>query len=474
MSEKKHISTSKSSGSFFISKEFEAIIERNADGIVVMNPDGIILYVNPAAVAMFGRRRGELIREKWCYPQVMDKPEEIEIIQKGGKTLTVEMRVSGLDRDRMIISLRDVTMRKQAEYLMKCEVDNLRRLDQLKSSFVSTVSHELRTPLVAIGGIITNILLGTTGKLEDRLKKRLEDVIVNLKRLDRLIINLLDLSRIENDKLELNKHITDICALARQVVNTLRAQIYKKKIIFSTHFSQEEIPVYMDADRIHQVLINLIDNALKFTPEGGRVSLKISHAGDKDLVRVAVIDSGIGIPKDKIKSLFGHFVQLDRQTRVLGRHGIGLGLAISKGIIDKHDGKIWVESEINRGSKFVFTLPFPGIKDILSDILDRNIRKAQDEQTAFSLITAKTAHTEQVERVAKEAVRRQGDTVIRYGEHEVAIILYGTDKRDALLFLARLKKSIPETLNPRFGVVCFPGEAASVQELIAGTAAQRE
>lgn len=350
----------------------------------------------------------------------------------------------------------------QLDYLNK----ELQELDRLKTEFISTVSHELRTPLVAIGGLVTNILMGVTGKVEGRLREYLVLADGDIKRLDRLIMNLLDFSRIEKGKLNLEKRTTDICALARRVADMLKTQIEAKRIVLSTDFAQKEILVYMDADKIIQVLTNLLHNAIKFTPDGGTISLDISSRPQEKLLRVAVIDSGIGIPKDKIDSLFQRFVQVGRKAGGAGPQGTGLGLAISKGIVESHKGKIWVESEINKGSSFIFTLPLLDDEEILTDALDDNLRAVREEKTALSLIIIDVDQTDEVEKIAQETTRHRRDSVIRYKGNKIAIALYGSARKDAEAFIGRLKELIPETIKPVFGIAAFPDEASSAKELI--------
>ncbi len=350
----------------------------------------------------------------------------------------------------------------QLDYLNK----ELQDLDRLKSEFVSTVSHELRTPLVAVGGMVTNILLGVTGKVEGKLKDYLEKAAEDIKRLDRLIINLLDFSKIEKGKLKLQKQNTDICALVGRMGETLAAPIEDKKIVFKTQYSQDQIFVYMDADRIIQVLTNLIHNAIKFTPQGGEVSVLVTNKSEEKLVEVVVMDSGIGIPADKIKTLFQRFVQIERKFGGAGSQGTGLGLAISKGIVDSHKGNIWIESDVGQGSKFIFTLPLYDAKAILADVLERNFQKAENEQKKLALIIVDTDFPAEVEKLAKDIIRRQDDTIISCGEKSMAIILYGIDKKDADAFLGRFKEAAVGTMKSVFGIAMFPDDAQSADQLI--------
>lgn len=241
-------------------------------------------------------------------------------------------------------------VRMQAEMIFLNE--RLRKLDDLKSKFVANVSHELRTPLTSIKNACA-ILKKTAA--DQQSKDMLGIIDSNVDRQARLVSNLLDLAKIEKGVSALPRGLVDMCALARQVVNSLSMQANKKGINIEFSCEQDLSGVYGSSDQILEVYTNLIDNAIKYTPERGNVSVKLEKY--QEGVKTTISDSGMGIKKEDIGKLFERFKRLETILENRGK-GAGLGLAITKEIIDIHGGKIWVESSYGSGSSFIFTMPF--------------------------------------------------------------------------------------------------------------------
>ena len=229
----------------------------------------------------------------------------------------------------------------------------LEKLDQMKSEFVSTVSHELRTPMTVIKESIAQVLAGLFGEISEKQRKLLSMAQNNIERLGRIVNNLLDLSKLEDGKVVLHKEVVDITVLAQEVGANFSAVAAKKGLEIKYDFTSDKIEIPLDKDKMIQVLTNLIGNAMKFTSEG---SITIAVADKRDCVECAVIDTGKGIAPEDVPKVFNKFQQFGRQTGS-GEKGTGLGLTISKGIIELHKGKIWVESKLNEGTKFIFQLP---------------------------------------------------------------------------------------------------------------------
>jgi len=228
----------------------------------------------------------------------------------------------------------------------------LRKMDQLKSDFVSNVSHELRTPLTSIAGYTKLMTMEKLGTITEAQKKGLEIVAEEAERLTRLINNVLDLSKLESGRVKFKLEVIDISELAKLTTDTMKATASEKQIKLNIH--GPKIKFKASRDLIKQVFLNLLSNALKFTPEGGSIDVTIKKL--KQDVQVSVKDTGKGVSKELIPKLFDKFYQVDgSMTREYG--GTGLGLVIVKHIIDAHKGKIKVKSELGKGSEFVFTLP---------------------------------------------------------------------------------------------------------------------
>jgi signal transduction histidine kinase/CheY-like chemotaxis protein len=229
----------------------------------------------------------------------------------------------------------------------------LETLDQMKSDFLSTVSHELRTPIAIMREGVSLCMDERVGGLNARQRKLLTDTLNNIDRLNRLVTDLLDLSRIEAGKIKLRKSIFDLRQAAQNVLNAYATQADGKGVHLALQTLASEIPVYADADKVVQVLDNLMSNALRYTPEGGRI--KIILIDREDCVECCVSDTGVGIDEASASKLFSKFEQIGRVDGP-GYKGTGLGLSISKGLVEKHGGRIWVESQPGKGSKFSFTL----------------------------------------------------------------------------------------------------------------------
>src|SRR4029079_11189067 len=236
--------------------------------------------------------------------------------------------------------------------------EDLRELDRVKSDLLANVSHELRTPLTAIKGYTDYILEGRLGPITEKQERGLVVVQRNLERLSKSINALLDYARMETGRLALNVQPFDLAQLLEQIVTTLRSELERKRISFLSRVATDLPPVIADRERVSQVLENLVINALKFTPEGGRITVGASRGSlaGRPAAEILVSDTGIGIPEAQIGKVFARFHQVDgSSTRRIG--GVGLGLAIVKSILDAHGAAITVESAVGRGTTFRFSLP---------------------------------------------------------------------------------------------------------------------
>jgi len=224
-----------------------------------------------------------------------------------------------------------------------------------KSAFLASVSHELRTPLTAIEGLAANMLDGITGPLNEKQIEYLTDVRASSDRLARLIEDLLDLSIIAAGGAEVKPATISLAALLQEVAVGLSTVARNKLTILELRPMAPGLKVWADRDKVAQVLTNLIGNAIKFTPPEGKVTVS-AHMNGGAWAQVTIADTGPGIAPEEATKIFDEFYQVTRPGEEMSR-GVGLGLAISKKLVTMHGGKIWVESEIGKGSKFHFTLP---------------------------------------------------------------------------------------------------------------------
>jgi signal transduction histidine kinase len=235
----------------------------------------------------------------------------------------------------------------------------LKELSDLKSEFVSKVSHELRTPLTSIMGAADNLLDGIAGPLEERPRAYLTRIKENSDRLLRLINELLDLARIEAGKEEIRASRFRLDALIEETLDTLKPLAAERGVVLAAP-TPSPLVIRADRDKISRVLVNLVQNGIKFTPSGGRVEVAASNDGA--WAKLAVSDSGGGIPQNELERIFDKFHQVKR-PRGAGGPGTGLGLPISRQLVEMHGGRLTVDSTHGKGSTFTVVLPMSAEHD---------------------------------------------------------------------------------------------------------------
>ena len=263
----------------------------------------------------------------------------------------------------------------------------LKRLDQLKSSFISSVSHELRTPLTVIKEFISLILEGHVGSLSEDQREYLGIANKNIIRLTNLIETLLDFSRIESGKgLKLKFEPSRLMEVVEDAVMTFSQQVEEKRITLENRVDPDIPIVLIDRNRMVEIFINLIGNGIKFTPPGGKITIDSRGLTEKrDYLKIVVTDTGVGISPEDLPKIFDRFYQGGRtQTGIMT--GTGLGLAITKEIIEGHQGSIQAESKFGSGASFVFTLPVFGIETIYNLLLNPMLEEAEKDKAPFSMI----------------------------------------------------------------------------------------
>ncbi len=273
-------------------------------------------------------------------------------------TIASEVAVA-IDNARAYQQLEKLTItleQRVRERTQELEVANARlhELDRLKSVFVSNVSHELRTPMTSIKGYVENMLEGLGGGITEKQSHYLSRIKYNVERLTRMINDLLDLSRIEAGRVELCVGPVSVHEIVAEVVESFVPMARGKSVSLSAHFSGVLPMIQGDRDKIHQILGNLIQNAIKFTPAGGTIRVE-PQARDDGLMQICVTDTGCGIAPRELDRVFERFYRSESapgETR-----GAGLGLAIAKSLVELHGGRIWVSSTPGQGSRFFFTVP---------------------------------------------------------------------------------------------------------------------
>lgn len=227
---------------------------------------------------------------------------------------------------------------------------------RLHSDFVSIVSHELRTPLTSVLGYAEFLEDGVAGELNDDQREFVSRIQLATQSLQRLVEDLLDVSALDSARLKLEREVVDITSKLEAVLVSLRPQAHKAELDLQVSLPPGPIPVPLDPGRFEQVLTNLVGNAIKYTPPGGRIQITLRSLPHE--LRLEVEDTGVGIPKDKLAHIFERFYQVD-STITRQHNGVGLGLAIAKAIVEAHGGQIGCTSHVGRGSTFWFSLPMP-------------------------------------------------------------------------------------------------------------------
>jgi two-component system phosphate regulon sensor histidine kinase PhoR len=233
------------------------------------------------------------------------------------------------------------------------DITRLKQLEKIRQDFVANVSHELRTPLTTIKGYAETLL---DGALKEDLASQFVQVIKrHTDRLTKIVEDLLMLSKIETKEFQLKMEMISLPNLIDDIIDFLKEPAEKKKISLSRHEIHSSLAIRADRSYLEQVLINLLDNAIKYTPEGGRVIVSAVEKDSKD-IQFSIEDNGIGIPNEDLSRIFERFYRVDKgRSKELG--GTGLGLSIVKHLVQAHGGRVWVDSQLGKGSTFYFTLP---------------------------------------------------------------------------------------------------------------------
>lgn len=234
--------------------------------------------------------------------------------------------------------------------------ERLATLDQRKDDFIASVSHDLRSPLQCITAYTRFVMDGVSGPVTEKQHSQLQIVLKSADRLGSLVNTILDISKLEAEKLSLNLKPADTKQIAVDVHNMLAVLAAKYGINLRVAVDDMIPQAYIDAEQIQRVMTNLVTNALTITPTGGTVTLRVTTEGSSQL-RVSVADTGPGIPPEKIHSMFTKFFQVEETKGAARKRGTGLGLTICKLLVEAHGGRIWVESEWQKGATFYFTIP---------------------------------------------------------------------------------------------------------------------
>ena len=371
-------------------KKYMELLDGASDAICLLGPDGRIVRVNRAAETLLGREASELVGLQYTdvlteksRRQVLDQVRgkrrrdvrldkvEAEVDRPDGKVVPVEISAWPFFRKNRVIGyqvvVRDITerveaLRREQQYAeelqqmvleLQRKTRELEESQRLQSQFISNVSHEFRTPLNGVLGYTELLRDGFYGTLTDEQREALDNVASCGQHLLDLVSEILDLSRIHAHRLKLVFEPCTPREILDTVLITVRPLAEEKGLKLQTNAATSYPLVFCDSKRIYQVMLNLVGNAVKFTDEG---VIEIGAVPRDGVVEFYVKDTGRGIPPDRIDDIFREFVQLDG-TMSRERGGLGIGLSLSKHLVELHGGSIGAESEVGKGSRFYFTVP---------------------------------------------------------------------------------------------------------------------
>jgi PAS domain S-box-containing protein len=358
----------------FIAQQWKTTFDSITDMISIHDAEFKILGVNKAFADAFNAEPKELIG-KTCYEVLHNtkqpcpncphmwtfktrKPSTIEIFEpRLGYHLGISTSPVFDENDEVIRSVhvvKNITERKLAEENIIKANEKLKEYNKLKDEFISTTSHELRTPLSIIQGAIRLVLDEIPGKIVEAQRDVLTKAMNSVKRLTKIVNSLLTIAKIESGKMDLQKTLVNVCSLVKDTVSEYKLLAEEKDLSLEYEVPEHDIDACLDPDKMRQILINLISNSIKFTPERGWI--RVACIEKDDQIRFIIQDSGVGIAKEDLPKLFDKFTQFGRKYGPEEK-GTGLGLAIVKKLVGMHEGRIDVESEVGQGTTFTIFLP---------------------------------------------------------------------------------------------------------------------
>jgi PAS domain S-box-containing protein len=524
-------------------ERLQQVVELAPNAMILLNEQGAIQLVNKAAEKLFGYSRGDLLTMKVEHlmperfrgghgelrkgyhqspkTRPMGEGRDLVGLKRDGSEVPIEIGLTPIETESGTMVLasivdvyeRDLLNKKNSEIkrLLEEEVtkqtqvinrqriaalnvmkdlknknEELKYLDGLKDEFMNNVSHELRTPLTIIRESINQVMDGLFGEINEKQNLYLRKSLNNVDRLSRIINDLLDLSTIEKGKLKLYKETVNMVELVKDVIANFTPQIDKKGLVIKCAVPEHKVKVFVDKEKMIQVLTNLINNAYKFTDRG---SIEVSVSETDKSIECRVKDTGIGIAPQDQSRLFSKFEQVAKKSGI-GPQGTGLGLSIAKGIIELHDGQIKLESELGKGSQFIISLPKLDIPQESARNLVNFLRENIQAYNYCAILVfsikkfneTKDEALNDLETLIRRKLYRQVDQTVK-DQGSVYVVLPDTKKNDVPLIVDRIRHAIHENkwkeqLKMSEGVehksVNIPEDGCVEKELIAKLAFNKE
>lgn len=335
-------------------RRLKAILDNMADGVLITDGAGLVSLINPAAARLLEVKEKTAIGHSFA--EVARHHELIEMWQRGCNSDQEQETAVDLSRQGIFIQMIVTPLQlagQQGCLVILQDLTRIRRLETVRRDFISNISHELRTPLASLKALVETI---RDSALDDppAARRFLDRAELEVDALTQMVVELLELARIESGMVPLRLQATALVDIIEPPIERLLPQAERNGLNLQVDLPDDAPLVLSDLDRIQQVVGNLVHNAIKFTPQGGDISVTAKVDENKSYVIVSVADTGVGIPAAELSRIFERFYKADR-ARSGG--GTGLGLAISRHLVQAHGGKIWAKSKEGKGSTFYFTLP---------------------------------------------------------------------------------------------------------------------
>ena len=339
-----------------------AIITNFSDGLLFFDFENKLSLINSQAKSFFNIKSSKLIGKRLSeFSKKSELDSLVDVIKNSKNSRIKEVYREELNlKKNVFFEVSTVFLKRDKKKIGSLiiihDVSREKVVERLKTEFVSLSAHQLRTPLSAIKWTLRMLLDGDLGKVNPDQKEYIEKTYKSNERMIALVNDLLNVTRIEEGRYLYRKTTTEVQPLIEFVISSLRDKTKKQKIKLEFIKPKKKVPkIKVDVEKVRMAIYNIINNAISYTPHGGKVD--VSLMGEKDGVRVEVSDNGIGIPKDQQKRVFSKFFRAGNAVRE-ETTGTGLGLYITKNIIEAHNGKVWFDSKEGKGTTFYFTIPF--------------------------------------------------------------------------------------------------------------------
>jgi signal transduction histidine kinase/response regulator RpfG family c-di-GMP phosphodiesterase len=456
-------------------KQLQTLITQNPDGIVVVDKQGIVRFVNPAAIALFNCQEQELLEQLLGFPVLGGDLTEVDVCTFPRKI--AQMRVVEIDWQgeyASLVSLRDITERKKAEEERAILLEQAQAANRIKDEFLAILSHELRTPLNPILGW-TKIL--RTRKLDaSKMNQALETIERNACLQVQLIDDLLDVARILRGKISLHPSIVDLKTIISAAIETVRLAAQAKSIEINTVFDTDVGLVFGDINRLQQIVWNILTNAIKFTPNGGKVTVHLNEVNS--YAQIEIQDTGKGIHPEFLPHVFDYFRQEDSSiSRTVT--GLGLGLAIVRHLVELHGGTVVAHSDgEGKGATFTIWLPLmanssdtpENSQDDNGDLNLKGVRllvvdDEPDNRDFLAFLLESYGASLRTAASAQEAL-----SIIAQEQPDLLVSDIGMPQEDGYELLRKVRSLPPECGGqiPAIAITAYAGESDRQQALAAG------